>query len=167
MRAAAVAACVLALTVATGCSDGGGDDDGGDDDAVEATCLVDPGRVAQLLGYEVTVTEEKGGRECRFVPTDADAEAHPGAEVVVAIRELADDDEAFDNVVAAVEADIGPTQAIGVDHADRGFVARVGRAVQVGAVRDRRLVQVTVVDGTLDANAAESVATDLAGQALG
>ncbi len=75
---------------------------------------------------------------------------------------------AFAAVVAAVEADAGPTLGpIDVDHADRAFVARVGRAVQVGAVRDRRLVQVTVVDGALDAAAAEAAATDLAGRALG
>lgn len=174
MRAAAVA-CVVVLGLTGGCSLGG-DDDGEDDDqdrSTEDVCLVDPGRVAELLGYEVAVIESpRGEHECRFEPVDEDA--HPGSEVVVATRELAledgEVDEAYDAVVAAVESDAGPTQVLSgsdVDHADEGWVAVIGRAVQVGAVRDRRLVQVTVVDATLDADAAQAIAEDLAGQALG
>jgi hypothetical protein len=167
VRAAAVAT-VLVLALA-GCSDDGGDDDETDDRAGDHSgCLVEPDRVTELLGYEVVVQEGKVDDECRFEP--ADPAAHPGAEVAVAERELADDGEAaFEAARAAVEADAGPTTPIGsqdVDHADRGWIARVGRAVQVGVTRDRRLVLVTVVDGTLDAAGAEDVAFELAGRAL-
>lgn len=168
MRAAVALLLVLAVA---GCSGDDGDDDGGRDGGGRGTagCLVDPDRVEDLLGYEVVVdgTPAADGT-CRFEP--ADPEAHPGAFVVVAERELADDDEAFEAARAAVEADAGPTTPIGaqdVARADRGWIARVGRVVQVGAVRDRRLVQVTVVDADLDRAGAEAVAFDLADRALG
>ena len=71
--------------------------------------------------------------------------------------------------LASVEASAGPVEHLGeddVDGAERGWVARVGRVVQVGAVRDLELVQVTVADATLDVTAAEAIAIELAGQAL-
>lgn len=171
MRTAAVA-CLLVAALG-GCSFGGdddGDDDAaGDDEAGDSGCAVEPGRVGALLGYDVVVADDKGGASsCRFEPVDAVAGDHPGASVVIVERRLAEG--GFPAALAAVESAAGPVEPFGdgeLDGADRGWVARVGRVVQVGAARESDLVQVTVADAALDAAGAEAIALDLASEALG
>lgn len=174
MRAAL--ACVLALGVlapgVAGCGwgdDGGDDERGGEDVDGDSGCPVAPGRVGELLGYEVVVADDKGGTaSCRYVPAPIAADDHPGASVLVMARRLAED--GFTAALAAVESSAGPVQPFGpevVDDADRGWIARVGRVVQVGAAEGLDLVLVTVADSLLDVEAAQDVAIELAGQALG
>lgn len=163
----------LALVLAgVGCDD---DDGGGDDEAVvDSGCPVDPGQVGELLGYEVAVVEDVASTEaCRFEPVDAgdvepddDEPSRVGAHVLVVERRLAEG--GYTAVRDAVEVDVGPTEALAADVVDggQGWIARVGRVVQVGVARDRRLVQVTVADPTLDADAAADIALDLALEAL-
>jgi hypothetical protein len=180
VRAAAVA-CALALAVgAVGCSD---DDDDAAAGATDSGCPVEPARVGELLGYEVVVDEDRATAEaCRFEPADLRGdegngvdEGEPslaGAHVLVVERRIAGSSDGRDGYTAArddVEVDVGPTEALadGVVEDGRGWVARVGRVVQVGVARDRRLVQVTVAEPTVDAARAEAVALDLALEALG
>jgi hypothetical protein len=87
--------------------------------------------------------------------------------VEVVARSL--EEEGFGEALAEVERRAGPTVLLAegaVDGAERGWVASVGRAVQVGAADDVTLVVVAVTDPLLDAEAAEAVATRLAGEAL-
>lgn len=175
LRAAATA---LVLVLALGaCSD-----DEPDDDATPANdsgCPADPTRVSELLGYEVVVDEDTATTSsCRYDPVDLGGEGRDdtgdagtpsrlGARVLVVERRIAEG--GFNAVRDAVEVDVGPTTALadGVVDGGRGWVARVGRVVQVGVSRDRRLVQVTVADPALDAEAAQEVAQTLALEALG
>ena len=164
MRAAAIAcAAVLALSA---CSRDGDDDEEASPDDGESVCPVDPGLVTDLLGYAVVIdTKTATSSSCRFLPSDADA--HPGAHVIVAERELAA--EGYVAALASVEAATGPAELLpegSVGGIDRGWVARLGRVVQVGAAHDRRLVQVTVADAALDVEGAEEVAIELAREAI-
>ena len=160
--------------LSAGCDEDDGDEPTG---ATDSGCPVEPARVGELLGYEVVVDERTATTEaCRFEPADTQGdegnaldEGEPsleGAHVLVVQRRIAGD--GFDAARDAVEVDVGPTEALPDDLVDggRGWIARVGRVVQVSAARDRRLVQVTVAEPTLDAEAAEAVALDLAVEAL-
>jgi hypothetical protein len=171
-RAAAALGAGFALLVGagSGCTDDDGGGGGGGRD--RSGCPVSPAEVGDALGYEVVVDEDTASEtSCRFVPADG-VEGHPGSSVVVAERELAsgpDDEEGFDAVQAGVASEVGPVEAIDgddVDGADRGWVATLGRVVQVGAADGDRLVQVTVADGELDAAEARAVALQLAEAAL-
>jgi hypothetical protein len=168
VRCRPLVAAVLAA-VAAACSGGGGDDVPVDD-AAASGCLVGPTLVGELLGYDVEVVEQSRAG-CRFEPVD-EAE-HPGAHVLVTRRDLAAGDpgeSGYDAVLADVEAEVGPVDPLSddaLDGADRGWVASLGRVVQVAAAVDERLVQVTVADGDLDAPAARTVAMDIAEDAIG
>jgi hypothetical protein len=166
VRRAAALACALTLVVGA-CAGGDDEGDGGDGgDATESGCPVEPGRVGELLGYDVVVADDSNtGTSCRFVPLDG--ELHPGAHVIVVERRLASGGYAA--ALDAVESQAGPTEALpqgSVGGIDDGWVARLGRVVQVGAARDRRLVQVTVADADLDVDGAEEVAIELAREAI-
>ena len=150
-----------------------GDDGEGEvpiDDAAASGCLVGPARVGAVVGYEVEVVEQSRAA-CRFEPVD-EAE-HPGAHVLVARRDLAGGEpgeSGYDAALADVEAEVGPVDPLAddaVDGADRGWVASLGRVVQVAAAVDERLVQVTVADGDLDAAAARAAAMAIAEDAIG
>lgn len=164
------AVCAAALLIA-GCSDDGG----GDEEAAEAEdsgCPVEPGQVGELLGYEVAVVEDVASTgSCRFEPVDlgdddpdTDVPSRAGASVLVVERRIAEG--GYTAVRDAVEVDVGPTEALDDVEGGAGWIARVGRVVQVGVARDRRLVQVTVVDPALDADAAGDIAVELARTAL-
>jgi hypothetical protein len=161
---------VLAVAGVLGAGCGGGGEPQTDDVSDDSGCPVGPARVGDLLGYDVSVDERTATpSECRFDPADTAAAEHPGAHVVVAERALAADGESgYDAVLASVEAQIGPTEPLpeGVGGADRGWVAVLGRVVQVGAAVDDRLVQVTVADGALDAAGARGVALRLVAAVL-
>ena len=166
----AVLGAAITLVTGAGCDDdsGGGGGSGRD----ESGCPVSPAEVGEALGYDVVVDEATAtDTSCRFVPAEG-VDGHPGAHVVVAERELAsgpDDEEGYDAVLSGVESEVGPVDAIDgddVDGADRGWVATLGRVVQVGAADGDRLVQVTVADGALDADEARDVALQLAERAL-
>lgn len=159
-------ACAVALVLAA-CSGDGDDEDASDPASDEDSgCPVDPGRVGELLGYDVVVHDDTATvAACRYDPADADA--HPGSQVIVVQRRLADD--GYGAALAAVESSAGPTEPLpegSVGGIDQGWVARLGRVVQVGAARDQRLVQVTVADAALDVAAAEEVAIELARDAI-
>jgi hypothetical protein len=170
----------LALVLAAGgCGDDGGDH-GGAEEATDSGCPVEPGQVGELLGYEVAVLEDTAtAGACRYEPVDpgdadpdTDEPDRAGAHVLVVERRIAgetDEGDGYTAVRDAVEVDVGPTETLGEDvvPGGRGWIARVGRVVQVGVARDRRLVQVTVADPTLAADAADEVALDLALEALG
>lgn len=144
----------------------------GDDDATTTTrptgaCPLPAAVVANAVGHAVNVEpgDERGA--CAYV---ADADIAPGGRVEIVVRSLTDD-EGFAAALAEVERRSGPTVSLGdggsdVDGADRGWVATVGRAVQVGAADDARLVVVVVSDPLLDAEAAEKVAARLAAEVL-
>lgn len=154
------------------------DVDDGEDEEVKAPrdsgCPVEPGQVAELVGYEVVVVEDAASTvACRFEPADpgdtdpgTDEPSRAGAHVLVVERRIAAG--GYRAVRDAVEVDVGPTEALAdVVEGGAGWVARVGRVVQVGVARDRRLVQVTVADPALDAAAASDIAVELAVEALG
>lgn len=158
------------LALAAGCSDDG--DDQPDAAPNDTGCPVAPGVVSEALGYPVVVDDRSATEtSCRFEPAGA-AGTHPGAHVLVVERVLAtgpDDEDGYDAVLAGVESEVGPADLFEddeVEGADRGWVATLGRVVQVAAADGERLVQVTVVDGELEASAARSIALALAEQAL-
>ena len=168
MRRLALAA-FAAVLLAAGC-----DDDGEAEAPRDSGCPVEPGQVADLLGYEVVVIEDTASTEaCRFEPSDpgdadpdTDEPSRAGAHVLVVERRIAAG--GYVAVRDAVEVDVGPTEALtDVVDGGTGWIARVGRVVQVGVARDRRLVQVTLADPTLDAEAAGDIAVELAVEALG
>jgi hypothetical protein len=173
VRPRTASAALVCLALLGGCSDDGG---GGDeaDEPRDSGCPVEPGQVGELLGYEVAVVEDVASTQaCRFEPVDpgdadpdTDEPSRAGAHVLVVERRIAEG--GYTAVRDAVEVDVGPTEALSdVVDGGTGWIARVGRVVQVGVARDRRLVQVTVADPTLDAEAAGDVAVDLAVEALG
>ena len=143
----------------------GGDDDG---DATATTrptggCPVAAAVVAEALTHPVAVERSDASGSCAYVG-EGDA---VGSRVEVSIRSLVD--EPFSAVLAAVERRAGPTVLLepdDVDGAERGWVATVGRSVQIGAAAGDVLVVVAVVDPLLDADAALEVARTLAGEAL-
>jgi len=158
------AAALAALAGLAACSD----DDGGSSPPTtdeRSGCAVAPGVVEEAVGHGVDVERRPSGPgSCAYV---GGGDASAGARVEVAVRSL--DDEPFAEVLAAVEQRSGPTVVLPaglVEGADRGWVAAVGRAVQLGAARGQELVLVSVVDPLLDAAAAEEVAGKLAGEVL-
>jgi hypothetical protein len=167
---------LVALAVALVAACTGGDDSGGDVEEArdDSGCPVAAARVGELLDYEVTVDKDTASAaSCRFLPAESVAADHPGAHVLVVERRLAggdDGESGYDAALSAVEDEVGSARSLAegeVDGAERGWVAGLGRVVQVGAAAGSRLVQVTVADGTLDAAAARDVAIDLAGDVLG
>jgi hypothetical protein len=156
---------LLAVVLLAACS-------GDDDDATPSTtttpstgCPVAAASVADALGRPVAVDPAAAAvRACAFVGQGDEA---AGVRVEVVAQPLAE--EGFGTVLAEVERRAGPTTALAegvVDGADRGWVASVGRAVQVGAADDETLVEVAVTDPLLDAEAARAVAARLAGEVL-
>jgi hypothetical protein len=167
---------LLAVVVVAAAAACGGDGGGGTerDEADDSGCPIAPARVAELLGYDVSIDPAgASAASCRYLPAESVADDHPAANVLVVERELADGDpgeSGYDAALSTVEAEVGPVDPLpdgAVDGAERGWVATLGRVVQVGAAADKRLVQVTVVDGALDAAAARAIALDLAEDALG
>ena len=143
-----------------------------DDDATPAAttarstaCPVAVASVADALGRPVVVDPTApDDRTCAFLGEGDDG---AGVRVEVVARSLAE--EGFGTALAEVERRAGPTVALPeglVDAAERGWIASVGRAVQVGAADDETLVVVAVTDPLLDAEAAQAVAARLAGEAL-
>lgn len=152
----AAAAAVLLVACA-------GDD--GDGDATPTTrptsgCPLAAAVVAEAVAHPVAIERLASPRSCAYVGDGASA----GARVEVSLRSLAD--EPYADVLAAVEQRAGPTVGARVEGAERAWVVRVGRSVQVGAASGEVLAVVAVVDPLLDADAAEAVAVALAGEAL-
>jgi hypothetical protein len=173
-----VAVAALAALVALGgvgaCSSG---DDGADDEARAGGntrgCPLAAEAVAEEVGHPVDVDRRPAGaRSCAYTGAGDAA----GARVEVALRSLDgedgggdDGDDGYEAALAEAQRQAGPTAALPeslVDGAERGWVATAGRAVQVGAADEERLVIVAVVDPRLDADAAREVAGRLAGEAL-
>ena len=156
---------LLAALALAACS--GDDDDAGPTPTTAAAtgCPVTVASVAEALARPVAVDPEGAGeRSCAFV---GEGDGGAGVRVEVVARSLAE--EGFGSVLADVERRSGPTVALpdgAVDGAERGWIASVGRAVQVGAADDETLVVVAVTDPLLDAEAAEAVAVRLAGEVL-
>lgn len=154
---------VAATIVLVACSSG---DDGDATPTTRSTtaCPVPAAVVAAAVGHAVSVERGNEPGSCAYV---ADAEVAAGARVEVVVRPV--DDEAFAAALAQVEQRSGPAVALGdddVDGADRGWVATVGRSVQLGAADDAELVVVVVTDPLLDAEAAEQAAARIAEEAL-
>ena len=160
MRSKSLPALAAVLALAA-CSPGGDDDESTPTTTSTEGCALAADVVAEAVGHEVVVEREPSGRpSCAYLHEG-------GSRVEVSRRSLAD--EGFAAVLAEVEADAGPTVALGrdaVDGAERGWIAVVGRAVQVGAASGEDLVLVAVADPDLDAEAAREVAEALAGEAL-
>jgi hypothetical protein len=144
----------------------------GDDDTDDATgptigedgCPVPAAIVAEAVGHAVEA-EPDGERSCAYV---AGGDAGAGGRVEVHVSALAD--EPYGDVLAEAERRAGPTVDLDdgeVDDAERGWVATVGRAVQLGAADSETLVVVAVVDPLLDAEGARDVADRLASEVLG
>ena len=140
-----------------------GDDDDGATDPTTAPpsgCPVPAAVVAEAVAHPVTIDESAtGDGTCTFVGD--------GARIEVIARSLAE--EGFGVTRAEVERRSGPTVDLPdgvVDGAERGWIATVGRAVQVAAADEERLVVVAVADAVLDADAAQAVAARLAGEVL-
>lgn len=153
---------LVAIAVATAaCSRGGGDDATTSTTRPTGGCPVAAATVAEVLERPVDVERLPRSGGCRYVGEDA------GARVEVVAR--ADGGDAYARLLGDVEREVGPTEPLpagAVDGAERGWVVRVGRAVQLGAARGRTLVVVAVTDPLLDADGAQRVAAALAGEAL-
>jgi hypothetical protein len=156
---------VAAALLLGACSLGDDDDDAGDT-TDDSGCPVEPGRVSELLGYEVTVdSDTDSAASCRYEPVDDDA--HPGSHVLVIKQPLAED--GYTAAFESVEEAAGPAEELpegAVDGAERGWVARLGRVVQIGAAGDGQLVQITVADDSLDVVDAEEIAMALVEDAI-
>jgi hypothetical protein len=154
---------VAAAVLLAACSSG--DDEGSAPTTTgPGGCPVATRVVADVVGHAVSIEGEPDPLSCAYV---ADAEDAAGGRVEISLRPLTEG--GFGEVLAEVEQRSGPTVVLDpgdVDGADRGWVATVGRAVQVGAADDERLVLVAVTDPLLDAEAAREVAVRLAGDAL-
>jgi len=155
---------LVALALLAACS---GDDDDGDAGSTTVPtggCPVAAGVVAEAVAHRVVVDREvSSDRSCTYL-AEGDA---AGGRVEVVVRSLVND--GFGTVLADVEREAGPTIGLPdglVDGADRGWIAVVGRAVQLGAADDETLVVVAVADPLLDADAAQEVAAELAEAAL-
>jgi hypothetical protein len=155
------------VALAAGCSD-----DGDEPPRRDATgCPVAVDYVAELLGFEVEALEE-GASElaCRYEPVDAGE--RPGSHVLIVERDVVDDG-GYENVRSGVEATASSLEVLDEDAvadlgegAERGWVAEVGRAVQVGVGTGDALFQVTVADADRTAEEAREVALDLAAEAI-
>ena len=139
------------------------DDDTGDPAATTAPpagCPVTAAVVAEAVAHPVSVDENvTGDGTCACVGD--------GARLEIIARSLAE--EGFGVTRAEVERRSGPTVDLPegvVDGAERGWIATVGRAVQVAAADEATLVVVAVTDPVLDAEAAQAVAARLAGEIL-
>ena len=156
---------VMAALVLTACS-GDDDDAGPTPTTVPPTgCPVTAASVADALARPVTVDAGASGeRSCAFL---GEGDGGAGARVEVVARSL--EEEGFGSALEEVQRRAGPTVLLPdglVAGAERGWVATVGRAVQIGAADDETLVVVAVTDPLLDAEAAEAVAARLAGEVL-
>ena len=151
---------LLLCVAAAACS--GDDDDGSAAATTEprSGCPVPAAVVAEAVTHPVTIDETvSGDGSCAFVGD--------GARIEIVVRALAE--EGFGVTRAEVERRSGPTVDLPddvVDGAERGWIATVGRAVQVAAADEEELVVVAVTDPVLDAEAAQAVAARLAGEAL-
>lgn len=155
-----VAAVAVALL---GCSGDDGEEDAAPTTRPTSGCPIAAAVVAEAVAHPVAIERQRAPGSCAYVGEGAAA----GSRVEVSVRSLAD--ETFADVLAAVERRAGPTVLLAqgdVDGAERGWVATVGRAVQVGAAAGEVLAVVAVTDPLLDADAALEVAKDLAGEAL-
>lgn len=173
-RPAAVAGGVAAgaALVAAGVLVAGIGDDGGEPPHRDATgCPVAVEYVAEVLAWEVEVADD-GASElaCRYEPTDPDA--HPGSHVLIVERDVADDG-GYETILSGVQAEASAVEvldegAIGevVAGAERGWVAELGRVVQVGASTGDALFQITVADDGRTAEEAREVAVALAVDAV-
>jgi hypothetical protein len=156
-----------AAGLAAGCGD-----DGDEPPRRDATgCPVAVDYVAELLGYDVEVAGD-GASElaCRYEPVDAGE--RPGSHVLIVERDVVDDG-GYENVQSGVEATASSLEVLDDDAvadlgegAERGWVADVGRAVQVGVGTGDALFQVTVADAGRTAEEARDVALDLAAEAI-
>lgn len=157
---------LLALALLAACSDGDDGRDAAPTTVPAGGCPVAADVVAEAVAHRVAVDREvSSDRSCTYL---AEGDAVAGGRVEVVLRSLADD--GFGAVLADVEREAGPTIVLPdglVDGAERGWIAVVGRAVQLGAANDETLVVVAVADPLLDADAAQEVAADLAEAALG
>jgi hypothetical protein len=147
-------------------------DDGDEPPRRDATgCPVAVDYVAELLEYEVDVLEE-GASElaCRYEPVDG-AE-RPGSHVLIVERSVVDDG-GYEAVRSGIEAEASTVETLDEEAiadlgegAERGWVAEVGRAVQVGVSTGEALFQVTVADAERSADDAREVALVLASEAI-
>ncbi len=132
----------------------------------DSGCPVEPDAVAAALGAPVELDEDTATPvACTYLASDT---AREGGRVVVVLGRL-DEGGGITGARADAEAEFGPVAPVPpglVSGADDGWVVAAGRAVQVAAAHDRRLVTVAVADPTLDATAAQAVAATLAGQVL-
>ena len=156
---------LIAALVLAACS---GDDDDAEPAPTTAPptgCPVTVASVSEALARPVGVDPDAAGdRSCAFL---GEGEGGAGARVEVVAHSL--EEESFGSILEDVERRSGPTVLLPdglVDGAERGWIATVGRAVQVGAADDETLVVVAVTDPLLDAEAAEAVAARLAGEVL-
>ena len=131
----------------------GADDDGGDDAGRRHRQRL-PGRAgarsASSSGYEVVVDEDtRHDAACRFEPADLGGddgngvdEGEPSSRGPRARRRATHRRGRLHRGPRRRRGRVGPTEALadGVVDGGRGWVARVGRVVQVGVARDRRLV---------------------------
>ena len=159
-RTAPLPLLVPVLALAAGCAGDGGGGSATSSTRPPGACPVPAAVVAEAVGHEVAVDRGAGGRSCVYA-------GEGGARVEVVERSLAED--GFGSVLEDVERRAGPTVLLepgAVEGAERGWVATVGRGVQLGAASAEVLVVVAVVDPLLDAEAAEEVAAALAGEAL-
>ena len=152
---------LIAALVLAACT--GDDDDGAPAETTmpPTGCPVTVAVVEAAVEHTVTVDAAAAdARACAFVD-------EAGARIEIVAQSLAE--QGFGAALEEVERRAGPTTALGdgaVDGAERGWIAVVGRAVQIGAADDETLVVVAVTDPVLDAEAAETVAATLAGEVL-
>lgn len=147
-------------------------DDGGEPPHRDATgCPVAVEYVAEVLAWDVEVAAEGASDlACRYEPTDPGA--HPGSHVLIVERDVADDG-GYETILSGVQAEASAVEvldegAIGdvVAGAERGWVAELGRVVQVGVSTGDSLFQVTVADDERTAAEAREVAVALAADAI-
>jgi hypothetical protein len=156
-----------AVSLVAGCSD----DDGSPPRRDATGCPVAVDYVAELLGYEVAVVDE-GASElaCRYEPVDGGE--RPGSHVLIVERAVVDEG-GYEAVRSGIEAEASTVEDLADDvrsdlgeAAERGWVAEVGRAVQVGVSTGEALFQITVVDAERAADEAREVALALAAEAI-
>ena len=156
-----------ATALAAGCAD-----DGDPPPRRDATgCPVAVDYVAELLEYEVDVVED-GASElaCRYEPVDAGE--RPGSHVLIVERSIVDDG-GYEAVRSGIEAEASTVETLDAEAiaelgegAERGWLAEVGRAVQVGVSTGDALFQITVADAERSAEDAREVALVLAAEAI-
>jgi hypothetical protein len=158
-----LAVAFAALALAGACSDDDGEPEAPPVTGATAGCPLPQAVVADAVGHPVSVERGDERGTCAYVTNDG---AATGGRVEVSVQQL--DDLSYADALADVERRTGRAENLDdrVDGSERGWLVTVGRAVQVGAADDERLVVVAVTDPLLDADAARQVAIDLAGEAL-